>query len=507
MLRHFPAAILLVSLVLRIVLAAQGGQYFFGDEGRYDRGLQLYRAVTTGDFSAAAGIVAQPEHTLFPWVGTLVTAAQHALAHLTPFGDWSRPEHVGFTIWLGAAVLSLFSTLNLLLLHRLALRAGASVEEAAWALLLMAAANTAFYHARHLLPYDCALAAALAALVVGLGAPTTVRAGASGFILGLSYHLYNGYWFLVPVVALVLLLAWRPAPLLSRRFLVAASGLLLALLAPLALGAALGGAAYWKTLLGFSHSVTQGLFSEGWSLPWEYLWHTEGLLGAALAVLIALALVPAFRRRDPLPGRIRAALLALAAAYTLLVFFSCVLARFVVYGRTVKPFIPALCLLGGWALARHLAPRPIFKIIAASAIIVAATLHFGPHFTRVFPRETELSVLRAWGNPKRALTLSGSIYIPLALPVTRPDLALVNAQFLYPVRAALPAPAGTTLLHFEHPLHYPPFRYEGHTPRERALLRHTDYSMNLIRLAAPATVPSHPPAAALYQDTDRPTGR
>lgn len=505
--RFSPAAILLVSLVLRVALAAQGGQYFFGDEGRYDRGLQLYRALVAADFPGVSTILAQPEHALFAWLGAVLSAAHHALAHFTPFGNWSQPEFAGFTVWIAAALLSLFSALNLALLHRLALRAGASAEEAAWSLLLMAAANTAFYHARHLLPYDCALAAALAALVVGLGPPTLLRAAAAGLLTGATYHLYNGYWFLVPTVATVLLIAWRHTPLLSRRTVAAALGLAISLLAPIALGASLGGAAYWATLRSFSHSVTQGLFAEGWSLPWEYLWQSEGLLGLAVAATVLSTLFVAVRSRDPLPAHVRGTLLSLAVAYGLLVLFSCGFARFVVYARTVKPLLPALCLLGGWALARQLAPRPLFKPFAALVILCAAAAHFWPHFTHVFPRETEIAVLRTWGNPKRALTVAGSIYIPLALPVARPDLALVNAQFLYPVRATLPPPAGTTLLRFDHPLAYPPFQYEGHTPRERALLRSTDLSQRLVRLAAPATVPDHPPPALLYQTADRPTGR
>ena len=306
--RHFPAAILLLSLLLRLVLAAQGGQYFFGDEGRYDRGIQLYRALAGGDLPAVAGIAALPEHALFPWVGALVTAAQHALAHLTPFGNWSQPENIGFTIWIAAAVLSLFSTLNLLLLHRLALRAGAGAEEAAWALLLMAAANSAFYYSRHLLPYDCALSAGLAALVVALGRPTLPRALVAGLLTGTAYHLYNGYWFLVPLVAGVIALVWRREPSRSRLALGAATGLFLSLAAPVALGALLGGANYWSTLGAFSQSVTQGLFAEGWSLPWEYFWHAEGLLGAGLALTVTLTVGFALRTREPLPDRVRVAL-------------------------------------------------------------------------------------------------------------------------------------------------------------------------------------------------------
>ncbi len=507
MTRFYPAAILLISLVLRVVLALQGGQYFFGDEGRYDRGIELYRDVTQGKVSTALAVAAQPEHTLFPWVGAVVSAAQHGLARFTDFGDWSRPENAGFTIGLGAAVLSLFSTLNLFLLYRLARRAGAIAEEATWALLLMATANAAFYHARHLLPYDCALSAALAALVVAFGRPTLLRAACAGLLTGACYHLYNGYWFLVPVVSLVLFFRWwaeaRRVGLIGS----AAVGVLVALGLPVGLGLAVGGGTYWATLRAFSGTVTQGLFAEGWSLPWEYLWHSEGVIGPALLVVVLIAVVHARRLDEPLPDRVRAALLALGVAYALLVLLSCGLGRFVVYARTVKPFVPALCLLGGWALARQFASNPVLKPLAVAVLLVAGAQHLAPHFGRVFPREMEISVLREWGNPKRALTVTGSLYTPVALPVKRTNLALIDAQFLYPVRGAFPAPPGTDLLRFEHPLAYKPYQYEGHTPRERALLRSTEIDLRLIHLTTPEIVPDNPPPALLYRNEDRPTGR
>ena len=87
-----------------------------------------------------------------------------------------------------------------------------------------------------------------------------------------------------------------------------------------------------------------------------------------------------------------------------------------------------------------------------------------------------------------------------------PLLVLVVAVLIVS-RAALPPPPGTSLLRFDHPLAYPPFQYEGHTPRERTVLRATDLSIRLIRLAAPATVPDHPPPDLLYRNADRPTGR
>ena len=94
------ALLLLVSAGLRIGLAARGGQYFFGDEARYDRGVELYLALLRGDGAAVGAVLARPEHALFTAVGAAVTAAQHGLAQFTPYGDWSHPENVGFTMWL-----------------------------------------------------------------------------------------------------------------------------------------------------------------------------------------------------------------------------------------------------------------------------------------------------------------------------------------------------------------------------------------------------------------------
>ncbi len=505
--RTWVLMVLGVSLVLRVGLAARGGQYFFGDEGRYDRGVELYGALIHGDAARVRAIAQLPDHALFPWVVALVTAGRHGLAHFTGRGDWSRPENIPLTSRLGAALLSLFSALNLFLLHWLARRAGATDEEAAWALLVMAVSNTAFYYARHLLPYECAMAAALGAALVGLRRPTAGCAFGCGALTGATYGIYNGYWFLVPVLWGVHAFAWRSQP--HRVWLAAwcAGGALLMLGVPVAIGAALAGAGYWAAMLSFSESVTLGVFAEGWSLPWEYFWHSEELLGVAVVAATAWALVRANRAGATPPAWVRGSLAALAACYLLLVLFSNVLHVFVVYARTVKPFVPLVCLPAGWALARLTPPRPLWRLTVASALLAGAALHFTPHFFRVFPRDVEIATLRNWGNPKRTLSVAGSLYVPLAQPVARPDLILVNAQFIYPVRSFVGFPAGRVLLRTEHPLSYTPFQYECHTPRERALLRTADISMELIQLADAAAWPDHPPLSLLYQNEDKPTGR
>jgi hypothetical protein len=91
--------------------------------------------------------------------------------------------------------------------------------------------------------------------------------------------------------------------------------------------------------------------------------------------------------------------------------------------------------------------------------------------------------------------------------VSRPNLVLVNAQLLYPVRTELELPAGKTLMQISNPLSYEPYQYECHTPEERAWLRSHDISMRLIELANPAALPDDMPIGLTAQYKDRALGK
>jgi hypothetical protein len=491
--------LLAASLAARWMLAAKGGQYFFGDEERYHRGIDLYRALADARWADARGLLALPEHAAFVWLGALLAPFQHLGAGLAGQGDWSQPAHIYASAPWAAGLLGLFSTGCLWLVHRLALAVGMDEGAAFAAALLAACSNTLFYFSRHLLPYDAALCAWLGGLL--LAARPGLRAQVcSGLLIGLTYHLYNGYWFLVPVGGLW---GWlqrgRNGGPLWTWIATVAAGLGL----PLVVGTAAGGAYYWTVLRDFSGTVKQGLFAEGWSLPWEYLWHAEGWWGALVALGLAVAIA---RARAQLPKPVATALVCTAALYFLLVLGSTVANKFVIYGRTVRPLVPLLCLAAGWAAVHLTAARPLWRAPLAVAGLAAAAMMMAPHYLRVFPRDFEQRMLADFGMTKRTLEFSGSIYRPLALPVSRPDLVLVNAQFLYPLRDRLPAPAGETLFALEHPLACPPFQYEGHTPRERALLRAGPLEMKLVRLSDPSTSPDHLPAPLAFGDADRPDG-
>ena len=261
------AAILVVACVLRLVLAGQGGQYFFGDELRYDRGIQLYDAIRHARTAGVWEILGQPEHALFAWLGAGITGGQHLLSQLTPYGAWDRPDHVAFTMWIGACLLAQFSVVNIYLVHRIARKAGASLAEANLAALLMAASNTNLYYARHLLPYDAATCAALVASSHLFPKLTPRSAMACGVWAGVAYGLYNGYWYLVPALWFAgCRVGWND----GERWRLAgwcAVGTGLALAVPVAVGTIAGGTGYWSTMIAFSRTVTQGLYAEGWSLP------------------------------------------------------------------------------------------------------------------------------------------------------------------------------------------------------------------------------------------------
>jgi hypothetical protein len=493
--------ILLVALGLRVSLALQGGQYFFGDESRHTRGLELYLAIREGDGAATCAVLAQPEHAAFTWLVAGLAPVQHALAALQGHGDWRDPNALFASAGLGAALLAALSVIGIALIYQLARAGGAGEAEALLAAGLMAASNTLLYTSRHLLPYDAALTAWLGSLVlVQRGDLRAVLGG--GLLAGITYHLYNGYWFLVPASGVWCLMVGRSRPQALRLGTTWGIGAVAGLALPVGIGVLAGGASYWATLRAFSGTVVQGLFAEGWSLPWAYLWHSEQALG--LLVLAALAAALATTRPPP---RIVGALAVAAAIYGLLCLMSAGLERFVVYGRTVRPLVPLLCLAGGWALGAGITRWPRLRFVPVAAIaglgLVAALAHYG----RAFPREIELRVLAEFGFPKHALSFSGSIYRPLQLPVARPELALVDAQLLYPVRDFIGVPAGTELFSVSHPLAYAPYQYEGHTPRERRLLRDHPPRIRLLRLSQPELVPEHPPATLLFSATDRPDGR
>lgn len=484
-------AILLVSCALRITLALLGGQRHFGDEHRYYRGAEFYLALQQGNGGWVRNLLYEPDHAGFSAIALALAPAHHALALLVREKDWSTYDAFKYTPQIGAALLGLFSTLNLWLVYRLARRAGADREESLWALLLAAASTTLFFYSRHLVPYDAALAFLLGGLWLGLRAQRGGRWLASGIITGLAYSIYNGYWLYVPVAGLAVGLTQPAVRPKLRAWLWWGGGVLIALALNFAPGWLSWGSEYWRTLAEFSRSVKHGVYAEGWSLPWAFLWHAEGWLGISL-----LAILPwAFTREN---GRRAAWWLGwVAVAYGLLVLMSVEWHLFVVYARGVRPLVPFFCLVGGIALAHLTAGRRARQAIAALVIVGIAGWHFALLFAQQYPLAWEAKIRAEYGVAKNASAFTGTLDKADKPAVTRPDLAIVNTYLLFPVHDYAGDPAGEVLLATPHPLALKFYQYDGHVPHDREVLRAHPPVMKLIRLAEPAAVPDNPPPGFL----------
>jgi hypothetical protein len=477
--------ILVGAIVLRAVLVLSGGQLVFPDELRYVQTRGALATLLDGEPRPLVWLLTtKGDHLFFRILALLPAALELA----------TRPA-----LQLPALLFSLCSVANIWLVWRVALRSGAGEREALLAAGFMALANSMFYYARHLLPYDAALALGLWALLLALSeGPRRRSVFLCGFLAGLAFLTYTGYWLLAGLACLVRVLAHPQDP--ARRCTTALlCGLGLAV-PPLSvvLASALVGANVFAALARFSGTITQGDFREGWSLPLEYLWHAEHVLFVAwLAALLYSALV--FRRLSNRPW-IRVWLLSLVWLYGGLVLFSVGLHKFVVYGRIVRSMVPFFCLIAAFAMHDLLARRRVRPQLAA-AVLVGLALQAGWNFraplTQVFPREFIF----------RAQALVSDLHVDadaLAFGAEQVDAVgnyrLIYAKHIWPEPIPLNLPPNDPLLAEPHPLQFMPYQYEGYGPQQRARLREADLRMRLVRLrpdatAAP-TAEDRPPRAA-----------
>jgi len=467
--RRVLAGILVAALVLRIVLVLSGGQLVFPDELRYVQTRAALAALTAGDPRPLVWLfTTKVDHLFFKFVA-LLPAAFELATHPAP--------HVP------ALLFSLCSVVNIWLVWRLALRTGASPREALLAAFFMALSNSMFYYGRHLLPYDLALSLGLWALLAAVRERPPRRAVFwCGFLAGLAFLTYTGYWLLAGLAGLIRVLA-HPLNMRSRRTTALLCGLGLAT-PPLTvvLASKLVGANLLAALTRFSSAVAQGDFREGWSFPAEYLWHAEHAVFVAwLAAVLYCAL--AFRRLGERRW-IRVWLLSLLWLYGGLVLFSVGLHKFVVYGRIVRTMVPFFCLLTAFVVQDLLARRRARLLVVTAALaglVLQAGWNFRVPLTQVFPREF---VHRAQCQfPDLAVDADALAFGPDQVDASG-DYRLIYAKHIWPEPVPLNLPPHDELLAAAHPLQFPPYQYEGFGPAQRAHLRDMDIRMRLVRLRA-----------------------
>jgi hypothetical protein len=449
-------AILLASLVIRLVLIGSGGQFYWPDEGRYQDVRDDVAAAAMRSWTMKS--IDDPAHLLFKVLGAIPAAVELLR------GEDSR---------IPATFFALFSVLNIWLLVTIARRLQAGVTASLVAGTIFALSSSMFYFSRHLLPYDVAMTFGLIAVLAGSAHQPTWRASiACGVWAACAFLAYAGYWTLGGASCLLhvcLAENWRDA---ARRAMLAGFGLASTLGAASLLYGAVAASPFQK-LVAFAGTITQGRYDEGWRLPLEYLWHTEHLLLVLWLVSLAWCLITwrwSWEARS-----IRAGLVGVAFVYVTLAMCSVVFNLFVVYGRLARQLVPFLCLLTATVLVRAWKTRPAAQrtglaVVASAFLAVQAMVNFSQPLRQPFPREFVRRVEA------------------LAATAGASETTTQYAHHIYPVPEPFTMARGATVLALApHPLQFLPYQYEGFSRAERHQLRSTDIRM---RAVIPARIPS-----------------
>jgi hypothetical protein len=457
---------LFISLFLRWVLILRGGQYFNSDETRYLVSLDAARLLRQGQLGEALRqFTISPEHIGFKIVGIIPALTEHI---------------VGPSLVVPAMFFSLFSVLSLYLIFLLSQRSQTSPNESVYALLFATSCMSLLYYSRHLFPYDMAMSFGLTALYVALTrAPSPQTSLTCGCLSFLCFITYNGYWPLAGFIVVASTLAQREniSKLISKAIFTTTG-----FVVPLVLLILLikwSGTDMISAYRLFSSSITQGKFQEGWSLPFEYFWHTEYAVILIIVILSVIALISQLQnpRLDT-----KVWLGGILLIYLCLVIPSVIFQYFVVYARLARQLMPFLVLLAAQGLAqienRAASGHRIVNLILVILFLQAAWNYanaYRVNYPREFATEAQVRFPGFEFSSKR---------LAYGAPVICQNngYAMENAKFYIAPPERVPQIQGQLLLSSPHPTNYLPYLYEGDPPKFRQLYRALKLEMNFYKV-------------------------
>lgn len=478
--RWWLLAVLGISLGLRVVIVLRGGQFFWGDEGRYYAAEAAWKK-----WEASEGLKA----------GLLEVAggADHLGFKVLMLAPAWVQRHTGGSYLVPSFCVSLFSLANIFLIWRIARRTGADEREALWATAAMAASNTMFYWARHVMPFDVALFWALASLYVALKPAARWWDSVLAGVLGCAaFVTYNGYWAIVACALTAhVLLAWPS----WKSGLIRTVGGLAGLVGSFAL---LLGVVSWAldvdllgltadedtgpkaaTYLSFSGSINQGDFHEGARVFFDYLWCAER--ATSLVWLVALVASAWLLARCDAATRRRGILWVgcLVALMLILIVGANVLEKFVVYGRLARQVAPFCALLVGWTAGRIF--REGNRARRAERLALAGLTGCAA-WSMATPLRQEFPVPFHARATAYAATYR-NLHAPADPVGTAPEkFKFLYTGFIWPEADRTVPPPHEVLLARAHPLAWRPYLYEGFARAQRDQIEATDIRMRLILL-------------------------
>ncbi|MCS6836135.1 MAG: hypothetical protein NZ750_08985 [Anaerolineae bacterium] len=467
----------IVAYGLRLLLIADGGQQYWPDEMRYQRGYYMAMHLLRADFfNASRELALYPDHSGFTLV-SLPMGWFHRLFGRFDEGFWFAPS----------LLYALFSAAGVVLIGWIAARSLRSDRAGVIASLLSLASTALYQWSRHHVPYDVSLFCALLALALSLEhGGHWWRAVASGFLVVGVFVIYNGYWLLAAVVGLWVLVSWLNRANLRLTILRSAaliSGGLIWALAHLVWMLPFGHnpLAFLSLWRQFSGTVIQGDYAEGWTLSLEYLWAVEGPL--ALVWIVGLLLSLGRRKRIVFAWWV--SLLTMWIALGVLSQAEI----FVVYGRLARQMLPFIIWLAAAGLERglQLLNRRVVWIGAAGLALAVYLINWYPLLDFAFGVDVyaqaqaqyeDVGVIEAFASGAEA-----------SLPLNRYWLYATDHQapfrYAYPFDRVVKPPSGRVIWQMANPWNYRPYLYEGFTRSMRELVSSYDLSYRLIERLEP----------------------
>ncbi len=457
-------SILFLSLALRWVLILRGGQYYNSDETRYEVSREATRLLVQGQWGEALKqFTLSPEHLGFKVIGILPALLEQV---------------TGPGLAMPAIFFSFFSVLNLFLIFLISKATSSSSPEPLFALAFAASSQSLLYYSRHLFPYDVSLSFGLLALFIPLVRDPSIKASfLSGVLSFLCFITYNGYWPLAGFAMLAhTLMNSKKVTSFAQNGIVTGLGFVV----PLGLligGMLLSGRDMVSAYRLFATSITQGLFEEGWSIPFEYFWHTEGIVFLLLGALATLAITRPSRDQGRYTRMWAGGILFI---YICLIIPS-VMEYFVVYARLARQMLPFLILLAVQGLiqlehrvahSRQIIQVMFIVIFAQAAWNYSSAYRIG--FPRDFAAEAQVQFSDFEFSSKR---------LAFGAPVVcqHNGYVIENAKFYIAPPDRVPQVEGQLLLSAQHPVNYLPYLYEGDPPDFRQAYRRLKLKMNLYK--------------------------
>ena len=471
--RLFLGLLLILLGTYRLCLS-WSGQLYWPDEYRYLHTLHVLDELRKGDVSRAVywifgsegGVASRPSYILVSMAPALVQGLANAIFGVQPTDPsfYRIPGVANVLISLGLTLV-LYRIVFLLTGDRLLAWLGAAVHG-----LL---ANTNLY-VRHLFPYDTSLLLFLVSVMLLLEQTDSlrrawIRAGLAGLLSGTAATTYPGYdlFLLVPLTLLVSRrpFAWR----LLVLFVAAAAAVPLLWEAT----ARLAGFSFVEASQGFSSTVVQGTYEEGFSFLPLYLVEVEGLAGLMLGALLLVFGILAIQRRFSRTET--AIILAAAAAYLVYAVAVQVFHRTVFYGRLVHMYLPFVVLAAMLAIRELKAPALRYGVVMT--LLAVSFLSFVPAadsaLTLRFPKDLERELKVAEAGARICSLGKGQDQQTEELAADC-DVVIENGRHLYPLPeqwSSVP-PAGFVLaVEYRHPMQFSPYWFEGYKPEERKRLR------------------------------------